>query len=651
MFLLILLIAVSLVQGFYLPGTTPVDFIPGESVVKLKVNKLTSAHNPLPFRYYFAPYCAPPGKLVADHENLGEILRGDRIVRASNYFITAGVDIQCAVVHGCRGGANDTFYDAKALKRWNKLVDQEYRVHWIIDNLEGAIPRILDAGKVTKRVYEIGFPVGFAGGPAYPGSTAGVNYLNNHVSMVLQYHTNDYLDDNGKSTFRIVGFEFHPTSIAYLDSDWEEWARLQPSNPEPSAFSPKGCEFNPSNLHPQPLDGAGQKIIFTYSVHWEKSEKLWSNRWDPYFVNADPEIHWFSIINSFMIVLFLSGMVGMIMMRTLSADFIQYNRQDEEIEETGWKLVHGDVFRTPGYPRLLSIFVGVGAHLLAMVVITLVFALLGFLSPANRGGMGTAIIATYVVMSVVSGYFSVRLYKLFKGTDWKSIALYSGIFLPGISYSTGFVVNFFIWGSHSSGAVPFTTMLALLALWLLVSLPLCYVGGYFANKKPVQDPPVGTNQIPRQIPPRIWYLHPVVSVILGGILPFGAVFIELFFVLSAIWGNQYYYIFGFLFLVFIILIITSAEITVVMCYFQLCSEDYEWWWRSFFTSGASAFYLFAYAISYYVTKMEVPGFVPALLYTSYTALMSLVFFLLTGCVGFYSCFFFVRKIFSSIHVD
>lgn len=41
---------------------------------------------------------------------------------------------------------------------------------------------------------------------------------------------------------------------------------------------------------------------------------------------------------------------------------------------------------------------------------------------------------------------------------------------------------------------------------------------------------------------------------------------------------QFYYLFGFLFLVFIILIITCAEITIVLCYFQLCSEDYNWWY-------------------------------------------------------------------------
>ena len=43
---------------------------------------------------------------------------------------------------------------------------------------------------------------------------------------------------------------------------------------------------------------------------------------------------------------------------------------------------------------------------------------------------------------------------------------------------------------------------------------------------------------------------------------------------------QFYYLFGFLFVVFIILIITCAEITIVLCYFQLCSEDYNWWCAS-----------------------------------------------------------------------
>jgi transmembrane 9 superfamily member 2/4 len=62
-----------------------------------------------------------------------------------------------------------------------------------------------------------------------------------------------------------------------------------------------------------------------------------------------------------MIVLFLSGMVAMIMMITLYKDITNYNQlddQDEAQEETGWKLVHGDVFRAPVHSSLLCVYVG-----------------------------------------------------------------------------------------------------------------------------------------------------------------------------------------------------------------------------------------------------------------------------------------------------
>ena len=41
---------------------------------------------------------------------------------------------------------------------------------------------------------------------------------------------------------------------------------------------------------------------------------------------------------------------------------------------------------------------------------------------------------------------------------------------------------------------------------------------------------------------------------------------------QAIWENQFYYLFGFLFLVFIILVVSCSQISIVMVYFQLCAE-------------------------------------------------------------------------------
>jgi transmembrane 9 superfamily member 2/4 len=44
-------------------------------------------------------------------------------------------------------------------------------------------------------------------------------------------------------------------------------------------------------------------------------------------------------------------------------------------------------------------------------------------------------------------------------------------------------------------------------------------------------------------------MRSVWSVLMGGVLPFGVVFVELFFILSSIWQHRFYYLFGFMFLV------------------------------------------------------------------------------------------------------
>ena len=41
----------------------------------------------------------------------------------------------------------------------------------------------------------------------------------------------------------------------------------------------------------------------------------------------------------------------------------------------------------------------------------------------------------------------------------------------------------------------------------------------------------------------------------------------MYYVLSSVWLHQFYYLFGFLFLVLVILFLTCAEVTIVMCYF------------------------------------------------------------------------------------
>jgi hypothetical protein len=68
-----------------------------------------------------------------------------------------------------------------------------------------------------------------------------------------------------------------------------------------------------------------------------------------------------------------------------------------------------------------------------------------------------------------------------------------------------FVMNLVLWYMGSSAAIPFLTLLALLALWFGVSVPLTFVGAFFGFRKRILEHPVRTNQIPRQIPDQSIY--------------------------------------------------------------------------------------------------------------------------------------------------
>ncbi|XP_034683446.1 transmembrane 9 superfamily member 8-like [Vitis riparia] len=625
----ILLLLIHAAHCFYLPGVSPQDFQKGDPL-KVKVNKLTSTKTQLPYTYYSLPYCRP-GKIVDNAENLGEVLRGDRIENSPYVFKMREPQLCNVICH--------LKLDAKTAKDFKEKIEDEYRVNMILDNLPLVVPiRRLD--QESPPLYQLGYHVGLKA--QYAGNKEEKYFIHNHLIFTVKFHKDLQTD-----SARIVGFEVKPFSIKHeYEGEWNGKNRLLTCDPHTkrtviNSNSPQEVEVN-------------QEILFTYDVEFQESDVKWASRWDTYLLMSDDQIHWFSIVNSLMIVLFLSGMVAMIMLRTLYRDISKYNEletQEEAQEETGWKLVHGDVFRPPSNSDLLCVYAGTGVQFFGMILITMLFAVLGFLSPSNRGGLMTAMLFLWVFMGLFAGYSSARLFKMFKGAEWKKIALRTAFMFPATVFVIFFVLNALIWGQKSSGAVPFGTMFALVFLWFGISVPLVFVGSYVGFKKPAIEDPVKTNKIPRQIPEQAWYMNPMFSILIGGILPFGAVFIELFFILTSIWLNQFYYIFGFLFIVFIILLITCAEITIVLCYFQLCSEDYLWWWRAYLTSGSSALYLFLYATFYFFTKLEITKLVSGALYFGYMLIVSYAFFVLTGTIGFYACFWFTRLIYSSVKID
>lgn len=652
--LLCLLFLVSTIYhgtAFYLPGLAPVNYCKKEessdmckSDIKLFVNRLNTEKYMIPYEYHHFDFCAPDGS-ESPVENLGQVLFGERI-RPSKYELTFLENKKCAVAckKSYQPGNKESQEKLDFLKKGMAL---NYQHHWIVDNMPVTWCYQLE----DERQYcSTGFPMGcYSRESKFPMDSCSINsayikrdqtyYLFNHVDLTITYHSGG--EEEWGSTFkdnggRIISVKVVPRSIKHENTpDCERKEPLMIPN-EPLS---------------EPLE-----IIYTYSVTYIKNNTIkWSSRWD-YILESMPHtnIQWFSILNSLIIVLFLSGMVAIILLRTLHKDIARYNQiesGEDAHEEFGWKLVHGDVFRPPRKGMLLSVLLGSGVQIFYMTLVTLAFACLGFLSPANRGALMTCAMILYVCLGATAGYASARIYKSFGGEKWKLNVLLTSMLSPGIVFSLFFIMNLIFWANESSAAVPFSTLIALLSLWLGVSFPLTFMGAYFGFKPRALEHPVRTNQIPRQIPEQSFYTQPIPAVIMGGVLPFGCIFIQLFFILNSLWSSQVYYMFGFLFLVFLILVITCSETTILLCYFHLCAEDYHWWWRSFLTSGSTALYLFVYCVHFFMTKLEIEDALSTFLYFGYTFIMVYLFFVLTGSIGFFACFWFVRKIYSVVKVD
>ena len=126
-------------------------------------------------------------------------------------------------------------------------------------------------------------------------------------------------------------------------------------------------------------------IALTTSVQFVPSKIEFRNRFNRYleFNFFESQIHWFSIFNSLMIVVFLAGLVTLIMMRTLSLDYVRYSQEydadslDVAVrDETGWKRVHGDVFRCCEHLSLFTVLMGNGAHIAFTIILSLIAILL-----------------------------------------------------------------------------------------------------------------------------------------------------------------------------------------------------------------------------------------------------------------------------------
>ena len=411
------------------------------------MNKVYSDNTQLQYAYYDLPFvCPPTGNVRAGTSfisgqsislNLGEVLRGDRIV-TSDIELNMGQDQECHFL--C--SQNVTRRDIKYAR---ELVADGYVAEWIVDNLPGATSFV--TVDKTRKYYAAGFKIG---SKDYSPSTGKPRYfINNHLTIVLRYRRANGKDgDRGGKV--IVGFEVYTKSIGPgsrhssgcptdVHDPEEAFELYMPPNTTDWSLQYPDSSYYPHEVEEDLDDGATMEIPYTYSVYFREDDRIeWAHRWDLYFVNQEEgsRIHWLAIVNSVIIAGLLSAIVAMILARTIRGDIKSYrdgtveagkvkpkrrsrpgsgtrtprtgekssaglleqagdadhdpdlSSDDEALEDiTGWKLLHGDVFRPPPYGTILAPLIGSGMQLVFMAVGLLVLSSLGILNPSFRGNV------------------------------------------------------------------------------------------------------------------------------------------------------------------------------------------------------------------------------------------------------------------------
>jgi len=223
---------------------------------------------------------------------------------------------------------------------------------------------------------------------------------------------------------------------------------------------------------------------------------------------------------------------------------------------------------------------------------------------------------------------------------------------PGVCFTVSCFLNFIAYYYESTAAISFKTMVMLIMVWLWVSCPLVLFGTIVGRSTALpNDFPCRVNNLKRPIPDGRWYTHPIAMSLFSGILPFGSIFIEMYFIFTSFWNYKFYYVYGFMFLVYCILFIVTLCVTIVSIYFLLNAEDYRWQWTAFLSGGSTALYVFLYAIYYFFTKTRMSGALQTAYYFGYMFMFCLALFILCGTIGFMGTNLFVRRIYTYIHSD
>merc|ERR1712194_539004 len=201
----------------------------------------------------------------------------------------------------------------------------------------------------------------------------------------------------------------------------------------------------------------------------------------------------------------------------------------------------------------------------------------------------------------------------------------------------------------ASQELPLAAISTIFALYAFGSFPTMVLGGIFAKScgPDYFNAPTRTADVAREIPEKkTWLSKRPLMFLIGGIIPFAAIYVELQFIFYSMWGHRLMSYFGILLLSFIVLIALVSLNAAILVYLQLSFENHRWWWMSFANGGMVGIVIFTWSFHFYFNRSGMTGILQTSFYFGYMAVVSFGVFLMLGAAGFQFSLIFVKYIYS-----
>lgn len=561
--------------------------------LSVMAHSLRSPLRAMPLDFYIDNIFCRPGKVDVESRSIGQVLTGG-IIQTSPFQFTIGEKKDCVVV--CRTKFTDT-----QAQRLIDLIDSKYKMFLSLDNVPLVVNYSIDG--TDEKTLESGFDIGFV--------KNGKHYLRNNLRFLIHL-----LSKNDK--FYVTGFDLNGANSNTYDQCFQK-------------------------AHKEVAIEDKVEIPFTYSFAFQISSETDMHRVDRLFENRREHLGG-SVVTSLLAIGISTFILVFLVLRTAC----KTTRSDDSFDEYDgceWKLIHGDVFRSPIKANSLSVGVGMGVQIVIAAFITILLGSLKYVAFTSNGAVIDAFVLGLILAAPVGGFVAGKLFRTIGVSAWRPMLVQTTLHLP-VSMICAYLIVYFAARSFSC-----TYSLSFFLGAIEIAVPT-FIGVVLGLQSSAITFPQKVNQLPRQIPPQKIVGSDLVHKLFGGPFLAIAVVAQVHNLVVCSWtGIWFDFHTSALFLGLVALICQALAVGVVVAYVRLTHENYHWWWPSYSSAAFVGPCLVLYAL-YFMWYVYKPDCLRAcVIYLAVSAALAYLVSKACGAVSFLGALVFVELIYNSLKME